>query len=513
MPVTRLTLVLLALVRLLLPAASGAAAAGATYYVSARGSDRNPGSMAQPWRTVQHAADTLEAGDNCVVLQGDYDERVYVTRSGRPEAPITFRSAGGARLKGFTVLADHIAIRGFVIADSDAHWRDGWGVFAEGSGVQVEFNHVYYAPAGGIVIWDAPNDGRTPSGCAVRHNRLERNGMVGVQIAGQDHVVEGNDIWGTIQYHPHWATPPLGADADGIRFFGSGHVVRANHIHDITFEDPENADPHIDCFQTWGPASDIVFEQNVCSVLVSQAEDEGGQGFMIQAGAEAVTGITIRNNVIEAFRMVNAFDCEGLTIVHNSFRGLLSFESAWHPLGVSLSRCPAATVKNNVFYDVGAVPYVVVHDGNTRQTAQVGNNATYLSSGQRPVGTPWPDDLWGEDPGLIDPMAGDMHLRTGSPCIDRADPVPGVTEDLEGRPRPQGARPDIGAYEYEHAAVEPPTQRPSPTAIYLPMVRANDAPRTTPAPSEGRPAACLPLPGLAIAALGGATRWTRRRRI
>ena len=256
-----------------------------------------------------------------------------------------------------------------------------------------------------------------------------------------------------------------------------------------------------------------MFEQNVCSVLVSQAEDEGGQGFMIQAGAEAVTGITIRNNVIEAFRMVNAFDCEGLTIVHNSFRGLLSFESAWHPLGVSLSRCPAATVKNNVFYDVGAVPYVVVHDGNTRQTAQVGNNATYLSSGQRPVGTPWPDDLWGEDPGLLDPMAGDMHLQTDSPCIDRADPVPGVTEDLEGRPRPQGARPDIGAYEYEHAAVEPPTQRPSPTAIYLPMVRANDAPRTTPAPSEGRPAACLPLPGLAIAALGGATRWTRRRRI
>lgn len=41
----------------------------------------------------------------------------------------------------------------------------------------------------------------------------------------------------------------------------------------------------------------------------------------------------------------------------------------------------------------------------------------------------------------------DLHLKAGSPAIDKADPASTEAVDLDGRPRPVGAARDIGAYE------------------------------------------------------------------
>ena len=35
---------------------------GATFYVSTSGSDSNPGTLTQPWMTIEHAANTATAG-------------------------------------------------------------------------------------------------------------------------------------------------------------------------------------------------------------------------------------------------------------------------------------------------------------------------------------------------------------------------------------------------------------------------------------------------------------------
>ena len=70
------------------------AAAGATeYYVAPSGNDENPGTEAEPFRTIQRAAYTTEAGDVVTVATGIYREQVELFASGLPDSPIRFQAA------------------------------------------------------------------------------------------------------------------------------------------------------------------------------------------------------------------------------------------------------------------------------------------------------------------------------------------------------------------------------------------------------------------------------------
>ena len=53
---------------------------GATYYVSASGSDSNIGTSDAPFRTIQKAANTASAGDIVTVNAGTYNEVVTISQ-------------------------------------------------------------------------------------------------------------------------------------------------------------------------------------------------------------------------------------------------------------------------------------------------------------------------------------------------------------------------------------------------------------------------------------------------
>ena len=108
---------------------------GNNYWVNpATGNDDNPGTQALPWATVQHAADSVSAGDT-VNISGTITEGgsayagrgIQVWASGTIDNYITFQSADpnnmatidgqGTRWHAFHIFGDYIRIRNLVMTD------------------------------------------------------------------------------------------------------------------------------------------------------------------------------------------------------------------------------------------------------------------------------------------------------------------------------------------------------------------------------------------------------------
>jgi hypothetical protein len=69
---------------------------GASRFVdAARGSDADSGTEQAPWKTLKHALRQLRPGDTLWLRGGTYYERIFVSRSGTAEAPITIGSFPG----------------------------------------------------------------------------------------------------------------------------------------------------------------------------------------------------------------------------------------------------------------------------------------------------------------------------------------------------------------------------------------------------------------------------------
>ncbi|MFQ5738699.1 MAG: right-handed parallel beta-helix repeat-containing protein [Acidobacteriota bacterium] len=421
----------------------GPAASAAVYYVEgSRGNDRNPGDTeSKAWRTIGRAAEKLVAGDVCLVLPGNYEERTHLLRSGRSGAPITFRAKGRVVTRGFTIEADFVHLSGFEISDTDNHWKEGAGIFVQGAHCLVENNFIHDVTRVGIHVFADPPDSPRTSHCVVRNNRILRAGLAGIEVYGRYNLIESNDISRTLQYPARWTHPPRWADADGLHFFGAGHIIRNNHIHGILLSDPENIDPHIDAIQTFGPAYDIVIERNLFEI-----PDVNMQIAMIEQKRSPVRNIVFRNNVFKnAYRGLNIWSrtdtaLDRITIVNNTFVQIQNYAVECH-------NCSNLSVVNNLFYDVGAHlrPYLV---SDRTGGANVSHNCHFMSDGRAPAGRPAPEDLWQVDPRLVNVQSGDFKLTSDSPLIDRGRRLTSVHTDKDGHTRPAGHGFDVGAYEY-----------------------------------------------------------------
>jgi hypothetical protein len=423
----------------------------------------------------------MVAGDSVTILAGTYDERVKVTKSGSSGLPISYQAEGTVMMKGFTVTSDYITIIGFEITDTPDVYQDGPGIFVEGSYCLIEENYIHYATRGGILLFAQPGNEINTSHCTVRNNRLYQNSQNGIDLSGRDHIIEGNEIWDSIQYHPKWVNPPSYVDADGMRFFGSGHIIRGNYIHDIPYGlpgiDPSNGDynddPHIDCFQTWVDtyhelAQNIVFEQNICENLQSQALNENGHGFMLKGGAN---NLIIRNNIIKAYNGMNtggSGNAHHLFIYNNLWINDLAF-TQFYPAALALENAPYSIVKNNILYNQ---PYHTIRITSDTTGQEIDYNLAYNSDGSTPdcvrvnytCVNPSLNDKWKIDPRFAKPETNNFHLLPNSPAIDTGIMLNSVVDDFDAFPRPIGSGFDIGAFEYQSYLIN----------TYPPIVHEND---------------------------------------
>jgi hypothetical protein len=438
----------------------------ATYYVDGtNGNDSKPGTSAEPWRTIQKAANTMAAGDTVTVLAGSYaSERVQVTRSGSSGAMITFQAQGTVTMKGFTVNANYITIRGFYITGTDDNNTTGWGIYYKGSNGSIEGNHVYSATRGGIILATTAGNETGTSNCIIRDNKAERNQDVGIEVHGRNHLIELNEVWDTIQYHPNYANPPSWVDADGFRYFGSGHTFRKNYIHDILYGPPGinpaigdyNDTPHTDAFQTFATdaqhevASNCTFEENIINLLESYpAVGLGCKGFEVEGkmdGTSNSLNLVFKNNIVRAPQTARFKYTTNLTMLNNTLVG----NTADSATGIWLKQCITTTIQNNIFaYQDNGQKHISSDAGDpSESTLTAGYNCVYRGAGLIPTRLADPYDVWNENPLFVDKANGDYHLQANSPCVDAGKILDSVTDDLDGNPRPVGSGYDIGAYEF-----------------------------------------------------------------
>ena len=135
------------------------------YYVAPTGDDGNPGTIDQPWRTIQHAADTMVAGDTVWIREGIYHEQVCTVCSGNAtdgyivfaaypgETPVINGTGVTTGNIGFLVSHSYIKLSGLEICN----WSDT-GIWMEHAGhIEIsdcEVHHTFY----GIGAADGTHD-------------------------------------------------------------------------------------------------------------------------------------------------------------------------------------------------------------------------------------------------------------------------------------------------------------------------------------------------------------------
>lgn len=111
---------------------------GTNFYVSTTGSDAASGAIGTPWRTIQHAIDTVPANGSIInVRQGTYSEgEIGVNRTGNASNPITIQSfpgetatVSGGRFLTYTDAgnASYVRIQNLNITGGSDGWKIEYG--------------------------------------------------------------------------------------------------------------------------------------------------------------------------------------------------------------------------------------------------------------------------------------------------------------------------------------------------------------------------------------------------
>ena len=445
----------------------------ATYHVSIGGNDNDPGSQSQPWASISHAASIVTVGDTVLVGPGTYAENVYVGSSGVSGAPIRFESVGEVTMEGFILNGDYLHVKGFRVRTLTCDGQDSYGIEVRGDNFLIEGNDIYEMPDGGIQTGANSDNGE------IRGNRLERNIQAGIELHGNNHLVIDNEIIHPLERHPVTACRNGADDANGIAFFGTGHVIRSNFVHDITYADPNVLDAHADCFQTYGSwiagefNDNLLVEDNVCEALAYQTEDENGNGLYI----EDVDNLTIRNNVFRTYIGVGAGpNVTNLEIINNTFVSAMDIGGvADDHIGLDIwnAGTSGGMIRNNIFVDFRGGPYYL---NSQNQTTANDHNLMHWTDGQDRSQTWWrfkcaENGNVCADPLLADIANLDFRPASNSPAIDVGSDLVVVTDDIEGTSRPQGAGFDMGAYEQQTGPVSPQAGfSASPVSGEVPLV-------------------------------------------
>ncbi len=155
------------------------------FFISTSGSDSAAGSSGAPWKTIQHSAVVVKAGDTVTVRAGNYAGLVLGWDgpvSGTASKPITFKADAGVTINGTNNKTrdginiencDNIILDGFTIKPVavDAKWRSGIRFGGGGTGNVARNNRVAMRAQDTMGIYSSFNTSQLVEGNEVSGNQ------------------------------------------------------------------------------------------------------------------------------------------------------------------------------------------------------------------------------------------------------------------------------------------------------------------------------------------------------
>lgn len=252
---------------------------------------------------VRPALESASPGNTFCFTGGNLtDADLTMTRSGTADSPIRL-IADGATVENVHVNADHIVIEGFTVTGGD-------GILLEGTGITAQHNTIHDTQRDGIACMPCTDS-------TIATNTIQHVSTAGIYITGQRITVTGNTVSDTVARDD--------GDADGMRFFGTGHRITGNTIRDIS-ERGYRAPPHPDCFQTYDhnvATYDVVISGNTCEnvdaqCLIATDDQPGNNGAPSKAPSITFVDNTCAPNGAQA---INLRRWPNVEIRHNKFSG------------------------------------------------------------------------------------------------------------------------------------------------------------------------------------------------
>jgi parallel beta-helix repeat protein len=419
-------------------------ASAATYYVATNGNDTFDGSSFAPWRTLQHAVETIAPGDTILVRSGTYSG-CRIRNSGTTAAPKTL-----AREAGATVVIN---------TPGPQNSHQSLIEIESGSGTEVtdwiiDGFEVTASPHHGIDV--RITNRITVRNCFSHHNAPAASGD-GIFLAFSAHpLLENNEVSFNTE---HGIYDSNSADFPTIRGNRSHH----NNGGGIQL----NADYSSKC-----PCGTTLRDGIISSALIeNNVIYENGANGGSALNMDGVDDSVFRNNLLydnHAFG-ISLFSTDGS---HGSSRNkvynntiVMALNGRWAvniPKSKGNGGSPVGNiVKNNVIYteraDKGAIAVystaagVLTSDYNAvvdRFSTNGGTSVTSTLAQWRAFGYDAHSFVSTAAALFVDAAAKDFRLKEGGPAIDAgANLSPDVVADLVGTSRPQRTAYDIGCYE------------------------------------------------------------------
>jgi hypothetical protein len=478
----------------------------ATYYVATWGSDDSSGTFAKPWKTINKAAAVMIAGDSAFIRGGVYKENVYAGVSGTASDPITYANydneevivEGGETVTGWIQDAGnrYRASVSFTPAPRFSSSRDPAGNL--GGLVLQDGAKLDYAMSANPTAVDSPGDyymnDSTSMGPPYTIYVYLRDQGQGYDPNNYEMVLgryrKGFDLDGGEDYQVVDGLTLRDYNDNAVHSIGSNNCqfknlkLYSNFITGI-YLTANSRSCTIDRCLFWdnGHGGIELAQSNRVTVkrnkftAIDLGDGLGGNGAHMWLGPVGLycDSCLVENNI--GFKTGSGYTNNAFIYVNGNYN-MVRHNSGirFGTGGIALYDGRGNTVINNAIdCDIGVAcvnvfPNAVADSGHYIQyndfyaANPVGkyrwNNVAYNSLNEWQAASGQMNNI-DRVPGFADPDSENLHLVSGSECINAGTANNASAEDYDGISRPQGGGFDIGAFEFVDVTVtEPDLNRP-----------------------------------------------------